>query len=346
MINQTSNLSIYFFSGLLLVSIILVGLLFYPYLNVFVLSLVLAVFFRPMYRKIEGFFGGKKAIAAVISTIIAFAILLGPVAFVATRIFSEAKNIYLSLASGGDIFSYFGASNFESWLRTAVPHLNIDIETYVRQIASWIMQNAGATITTATNVVFNTFLSMIVLYYCFKDGHRFRSLALRISPLPNRYDEEIISKLSQTVNSIIRGSLVIALIQGVLTGVGFSIFGVPNAVLWGSIAAVAALLPGIGTSIVSIPAIIYLFVSGNIPQGIGLLIWAGTAVGLIDNVLGPKLMGSGAKIHPVLILISVLGGLRFFGAVGFLAGPLIISLLSSLFHIYSAWTKHEKSLSV
>ena len=340
MMNQQNPLAIYFFGGLLLTSLILVGFIFYPYINVFIVSLVLAIMFRPMYRRLRDWLGGNSSLSAIISTLIAFAVLLGPVAFVGTQIFNEARDLYISLARGGDIFNNFGIRNLEANIRSIAPHLDVDLQTYAKQVVGWIVQNAGATISTATNLVFATFLSVIVLYYLFKEGHRFRGLILRFSPLPNHYDEEIINKLNQTVNSIIRGSLVVALIQGTLTGVGFAIFGVPNPVLWGSIAAVAALLPGVGTSLVAIPAIIFLFVSGSTPQAIGLLIWAGTAVGLIDNLLGPKLIGARARIHPVLILISVLGGLRLFGPVGFLAGPLAVSFLLALLHIYGQWTRH------
>ncbi len=346
MTNQQNPLASYFFGVLLLAVVIMVGLIFYPYLNVFIVCLVLSVMFRPMFLKLRTAFGGRSALAAIISTIIAFAVLLGPVAFIGTKIFAEAKDLYVSLARGGDIFDNFGIRNLEAQIRSFAPHLNIDLQTYVRQGLGWIVQNAGATITTASNVVLGTFLSVIILYYIFKDGHRFRGILLRLSPLPNHYDEEIISRLSQTVNSIIRGSLVVAIIQGVLTGVGFAIFGVPNAVLWGSIAAVAALIPAVGTSLVAIPAIIFLFVSGSTPQAIGLLIWAGTAVGLVDNLLGPKLIGSKARIHPVLILISVLGGIQFFGPIGFLAGPLAVSLLLALFHIYGQWMKQFKQEQV
>jgi len=339
MLNQQNPLASYFFGILLLGVVVLVGFIFYPYLNVFIVSLVLAVMFRPMYAKLREMLGGRGVLAAIISTIIAFAVLLGPVAFIGTRIFTEAKTLYISLARGGDIFDSFGVRNLEANIRAIAPHLNVDLQTYIRQAIGWIVQNAGATISTASNVVLGTFLSIIILYYFFKDGHRLRGMLLRLSPLPNHYDEEIITRLSQTVNSIIRGSLVVAIIQGILTGVGFAIFGVPNAVLWGSIAAVAALIPAVGTSLVAIPAIIFLFVSGSIPQAIGLLIWSGTAVGLIDNLLGPKLIGSKARIHPVLILISVLGGIQFFGPIGFLAGPLAVSLLLSLFHIYSEWMR-------
>jgi len=114
-------------------------------------------------------------------------------------------------------------------------------------------------------------------------------------------------------------------------------------VLWGSVTAIAALIPGVGTSLVLIPAILFLFISGRFFPGFGLLIWGAGAVGLVDNFLGPKLVGRGMRMHPFIILLSVLGGIGFFGPVGFLLGPLTISLFFAFFEIYSSIKPPEKN---
>jgi predicted PurR-regulated permease PerM len=140
--------------------------------------------------------------------------------------------------------------------------------------------------------------------------------------------------MEQAVYSIFAGSIIVALVQGILTGIGFTIFGVPNPALWGSIASVAALIPGVGTALVVVPGILYLFFTGSTGYAIGLLVWGILAVSLIDNFLGPILVNRGVKIHPFLILLSVLGGLIFFGPVGFLLGPIILAFLFALLDIY------------
>ena len=175
---------------------------------------------------------------------------------------------------------------------------------------------------------------LISLFYFLRDGKSFTQYLKILSPLSDRQDEKILSRLFVAVNSVIKGALSIALIQGFLTGIGFWIFGVPNPVLWGSTAAIAALVPNIGTALVLVPAIGFLYLNGEVAQAIGLGIWSITAVGLIDNILGPYLINRGVKIHPLLILLSVIGGLGLFGPVGFLLGPLIISLLFALIDIH------------
>jgi predicted PurR-regulated permease PerM len=104
--------------------------------------------------------------------------------------------------------------------------------------------------------------------------------------------------------------------------------------LWGSFAVVAALIPGFGTALVIVPGVIYLFFASTTLHAIGLLIWGILGVGLIDNYLGPLLVNRGVHIHPFLILLSVMGGLVFFGPIGFIAGPLLVALLFALLEIY------------
>jgi predicted PurR-regulated permease PerM len=105
--------------------------------------------------------------------------------------------------------------------------------------------------------------------------------------------------------------------------------------LWGSITVIAALIPNVGTAVIMAPAIAYLAITGDNVAAIGLAIWAATAVGLVDNLLGPALIGKGASVHPLLILLSVLGGLSVFGTFGFIFGPLAMSLFLALLQIYT-----------
>ena len=128
--------------------------------------------------------------------------------------------------------------------------------------------------------------------------------------------------------------MIIAVIQGASTSIGLAIFGVPNAIIWGMVAAVASLIPGLGTSLIILPAILYLFLNEQTMQAAGLIIWGMTAVGLIDNFLGPKIVGRGMKLHPLLVILAVLGGFAFFGPIGFILGPLTLGMFLALFDIY------------
>ena len=172
------------------------------------------------------------------------------------------------------------------------------------------------------------------MFYFLKDGAKWQRAVIVLSPLSDQDDEKIIGRLRQAVNSVIKGSLFIALVQGVMMGIGLWLFGIPNSALWGIVAAVTSLLPTIGTAVVSVPAIVFLFISGNISSAIGLAIWAALMVGMVDNLLYPFIVGEKINIPPLLILFAVLGGLSLLGPVGILVGPLSVSLLYTLISIY------------
>jgi predicted PurR-regulated permease PerM len=140
--------------------------------------------------------------------------------------------------------------------------------------------------------------------------------------------------LKDSINRIFRGTFVIAIVQGVLSWIGLSIFGIPSPALWGVVAGLASLVPTLGTSIVFIPAILFLFFSGMQLQALGLLIWAALLVGMIDNVLAPYLISKREEVPPLFILFAILGGISVMGGIGIVIGPLVLSLLYTLVSIY------------
>ncbi len=329
----TNKLASYFFVILLSISFVMVVFIFAPYLSVFVLSLVLGIIFRPIHNKIHKYLN-NAGFASIVSTIIVLLIILGPVAFIITQLFKEASSLSYAIQNNTyDLSSSISA--IQSKLQHYFPYLNIDVKYYVDGLLNWIVQNAGTAFTSAAQIVMNLLLSGIGLYYWFKDGDRLKDTMMKLSPMPAVDNQNILDKLSGSVHSIISGTLVVAVVQGILAGIGFTIFGIPNAVIWGTITALSALIPGVGTSLILLPAVAYLFIIGENGQAIGLLIWAMFAVGLVDNFLGPKLMSRGNQIHPFFILISVLGGIKLLGPVGFLAGPLALTLFFSLLDIYA-----------
>jgi predicted PurR-regulated permease PerM len=133
---------------------------------------------------------------------------------------------------------------------------------------------------------------------------------------------------------VVKGSFLTALVQGVIATIGFFIFGVPVPLLWGLFTVLAALVPTIGTALSLVPAVIYLLVTGETGNAIGLAIWGAVAVGLVDNFVGPKIVGSRTQLHPVLVLLSVLGGIQVFGLLGFLIGPIVMAIFVALIDMY------------
>jgi predicted PurR-regulated permease PerM len=310
--------------------------IFFPYASVLALAAILAFLLHPLYERLTRLLFGAKPLAAIGTIICAACMILLPLGIVGTQVVSESRDMYAALSENRNV--YFQQLNdlVEAYVRPFAPSLEIDLHQTVQQVVGWVFRNLGTVFSGTLEAVFGIVLGSVALYYFLIDGRSFVQSFMRLSPLSDSHDKQILDRLGQAVTSVMRGSLSVALIQGLLTGIGFTLFGVPNAALWGSLAAICALIPGVGTSLILIPGILFLFATNHPSSAVGLMIWGGLAVGLIDNLLGPYLVGRGAKLHPLLILFSVIGGVSLFGAFGFLFGPLVISLLVALLDIYQS----------
>lgn len=334
----------------LLVSIVLAFFIFKPFLYAIILAIVVAIVFDPVHKKILNATRNTKALSALLSTVVVLILLVVPISFLGVQIIQESSQLYST------IINEDGADNLTRNLNSILLNLfafspvpiefSLDVNHYVRQGLEWLLQNLAPLFASFAQIVMSIFIFLIALYYMFKDGHRLKDAIISLSPLSNAYEKTIFDKLALAVNSVIKGSLAVALVQGALTATGLFLFGVPNPILWGTVAAVTALIPGIGTAIVILPAVLYLFLNGEMFAATGLLIWGLTAVGLIDNFLAPKLIERGIRLHSFLVMLSILGGLIFFGPIGFLLGPLVLSTLFVLLEIYSDINKtHAKQQS-
>ena len=323
-----------------------VTVLFYliaaPYASAIFLALITAVLFKTLNERILRRLGGRKNIASLFSVLIVLAIIFIPLGVIGRSLIKESAALYSEVQSKDSGAYSLGpaVSRIESFIESKGfgGDLNLkkffNIGPYAERVLIWLSSNLTSFFSSVLRLTLSAFLYILCLFYLFRDGRSLAKNILAWSPLFDVHDTLILSKISTTVVSVLRGQLMIGLIQGFLTGIGFWIFGVPHPVIWGSVAAVASLVPAIGTSLVNAPAVIYLFLTGDMFSAFGLLAWAVLAVGLVDNLLGPYLINRGVKIHPFLVLISVLGGISFFGPVGFIAGPVVLSLLFALLELY------------
>lgn len=327
----------YFLLFGLVAAIIVIFLIIRPFLNPLILGAVFAFLFQPLYRKILRLLWKQQSIAALATMIIAVVLVMLPIMLLGFQIFKELNQLYQTVINGDkDIF----LTMIEDGINQArvflfIPdNFQINFSQYLQQGIDALMRNVGSIFSSFAKILLDFFVFLVAFYFLLKDGHKLKNYIIALSPLDDEDDEMIASRFKLAISSVVKGNLVIGIIQGALTGIGFTLFGVPNAVLWGSVAAIAAVLPGIGTTLVLAPAIIFLFITGNIFGSAGLLVWGMTAVGLIDNFLGPILVGKGMQMHPLLVFIAIIGGIAFFGPLGFLLGPLVMSPCLTIIEIY------------
>ncbi|MCL5733424.1 MAG: AI-2E family transporter, partial [Patescibacteria group bacterium] len=224
--------------------------------------------------------------------------------------------------------------NIQRHIQKFIPNFYFDLNGYTKEITSWIIQNIGVILSGLTSAFFTFFLSLFAFYYLLKDGGLLKRSLIEVIPLRQKEAEEIFNKLHLMAGSVIRGSLIMSIIQGIILGFGFFIFGISQPVLWGAVGVIVALIPIVGTLLVAVPAAAYLLLFGHFFPAIGIILWTIIVGGGTDNLLRPNIIKRKANIHPFLILLSVLGGLFVYGPMGFLLGPLILSLLFALLSIY------------
>lgn len=333
---------LYFFFALFIGVCAIALLVLLPYLSSFVIASAFAVVFAPLYQKVLLQIK-NRSLASLSSLLIIMALFLVPILFLGTLIAREAVHLYATLQDNRVTDLQRIIMDVQETLESYVPASwgTVNLAQPFQDALAWVVANISTVFTGILQGILSLALSLFMLYYLFKDGHRLREFVVSHSPLPDTYDNKILERIENAVNSVLRGSLTIALIQGILTGLGFGIFGVPSAPLWGGVAIIAALIPTFGTALIIIPGVLYLLSTGDSGSAIGLAIWGAIAVGMIDNFLGPKLIGARTHMHPLLTLLSVLGGLSFFGPIGFLLGPLVFSIFFAMLDIYVAISKGE-----
>jgi predicted PurR-regulated permease PerM len=327
----TNRSASYFPAGILLLSAVLVGLVFLPELNAIILGISVAILFQPWYAGLKRTLNDRNGIAAAIIVILAVAIILVPLIFFALQMVIEARGLYTQISSGGVTPAIaWSRSTLNQWL----PGFNIDLAPYIQQVLGILISDIGPIFSGVLAAIGTLFLSFFALFYFLKDGSRLREAIVTHGPLPAAHAEEILTRLHARAASVIRGSLMVSLLYGLLTGIGFFIFGLPSAILWGAVTMIASFIPGVGVLLIVVPGIVILYLGGNVIGAIGLTAWLFVMSTSIEAYLRPRLLGGKEKIHPMLMLFAVLGGLSFFGPIGLLLGPLALSLLITLLESY------------
>ncbi len=325
----------YVFTGLLLAGAVLTVLVLWPFAKVIILSIALSAVLFPLYRVLNKYL--KVPWVASLFTVIIFIIALCiPLFIVGTLVYNQSQGVATWVADHGGLDNITRV--FNRSIERVFPGGSINIQESVATVAGSVSAAVGNAFTATLTTIFSFLLVVLAMFYFLKDGVHWKETLLHFSPLSDQSGEKILTKLNAAVNGIMKGYLLIALVQGVLMGVGLWIFGVPNAALFGVLAGIASLVPTIGTALVAIPALLFLIIIGKTGAAVGFGIWALALVGGIDNLLNPYLVGKKIEIHPLLVLFSVLGGIALMGPLGILIGPLIISFMYALVSVYKTET--------
>jgi predicted PurR-regulated permease PerM len=183
-----------------------------------------------------------------------------------------------------------------------------------------------------THFAFNFALMLFVLFFVLRDHDKMVSYIRHALPLSRSQEDILFKEIVDVSKSALLGSLLTAVTQGVVGGIGLALAGIPG-LFWGAIMAFASLIPFVGTALIWVPAALYLFFTGDTTWGIFMVFWGAVVVGSIDNFLRPLFM-QGASMNTVVVFFSLIGGLQMFGLMGLIYGPLIFAIALVFFRLY------------
>jgi len=344
--NQEKSGKIFFFLILGLFSV----LTFYvlePYISIAILALILVYLFSPLYDWFYKLFRRSAGLASLCSSSVVFLFFLLPI-------------IFLLIISANQALEFFRSA--ETFLRTGdeglkklvaiinsiddkLPFIDVDfkiqniqdlINTYGREVGFYISNKILDVVTNLGLVLTNGFIFFLVLVYLFPEKDKITKRILKFSPLPDKVDMLFWGKLPQTAKSMFKGTVIVAVVQGVLGGFYFYLIGIPAPVFWALIMTFLSFIP-VGSGVIWGPAGIFFLLSGKIWQGAFVLLWGALVINSMDNILRPRLVSKETHMHPVLTFLSILGGLRLFGFFGLLYGPLIMVLFLTALEIYQEY---------
>ena len=342
----------YIFILLLVFILVLSYQVIKPFLTALLTSCVLAYIFYPLYESLNKKLKRKNLSAFIISILIIILLAI-PIIFLFTSISKESQFVYIrakQIFTTGDVFRLGCAPEatgsvctISNWFGDFVgqPNIRYHLEESIQKITTSVAQSASRFIFSIPAIILNIFVTFFTTFYLFRDGKKLVERIKRVLPLNHHYRKHIFHRLDEITYAIIYGSLLIAAVQGVVGSVGFYFFGVPSPIMWGILMAVTALLPFIGTALVWLPVSLVIILQGittSTPsttlKGIGLLLYGALVISTIDNFLRPYIVGKKGGVHPVLVLLGVLGGIAFFGFIGFVIGPLVLAVFLILLEIY------------
>lgn len=331
---ETKRLELIIFSGLFIGLSILTFFVFQPFLRILVLAGVLSVLFQPLYEKMVKIFHGGKSFVACLLVIIALVFIIIPILFFGLQIFGQAQNFFSLTQIGQGQYMQVLQQNINVLVRHVVPDFSFNISDYTDKVLMFLSGNLGALISQTAFIFFQTFFLLFAFFFLLRDGKNMLNSFVSLSPFEKNQNKEIINSVYQTITSVIRGTLFVGLIRFVLLAIAFYILGIPNALLWASIGGIIGAVPGLGTPFVVIPASLYLLLYGNIFLSIGMIFFGAILVFFIDNLLSTYFFGKGLDVPSIFVLFSILGGIIFFGPLGFIFGPIVLSLFISTIDMY------------
>lgn len=307
-----------------------------PFLTYVLFSIILTIVAYPLYERLKSKL--KLApLSAIIVILLIILVIIVPSVYLTATVFVQTRDIITNIGSAEFTNLRTVESNLERFFGT-----DLDFAETVRvwvlelssTIRSFVIGNIIAFTRTVVNFLAGIVLMFFIMFYLFVDGKVMVDQIKKRFPIEDKYKDHLFDRAYKTVQGLFLGLFATAVLQGVLGGIGYLLFGMSNVILLGFLTGVLALIPFLGPPAVYIPAAIILVVQGHPFSGIGLVLYGFLVISNIDNFIRPWIVRFRVKVHPLYVILGVVGGVTFLGLPGIVVGPLILTLLQEVLEVY------------
>ena len=328
------------------VSLYLSYLILLPFIDTVILAIILASFFNPLQIYLERRLKGRKNLAAlIIVLIITFVIAIPVFVFTSTMVAQGLDTVNKTnewiragklqqLVQDPRINEYLARYQERfSFLQISKVDIANDLLYLSRDLGQFLLGKVAAILGNMASLVAQFFIMIFIAFYLVRDGGEMVQTIRYYIPLRAEQEDRIINGIRVVTKSVLLGTFITAVCQGLVGGVAFAILDLPG-LFWGTITALASLIPLVGVYLVWVPIALYLLLLGETKSVVFLAIWSIVASGIIDNFVRPLLVKGKSKMSPFYIFLAILGGVQYFGLKGILYGPLILSFAMIMLFIY------------
>jgi predicted PurR-regulated permease PerM len=316
----------------------------WPFYGAVFWGTVLAIVFRPLHRRFLWNLRERPNLAALTTLTVIVLIVILPSTLIAGMLLQEGFGVYQRIQSGELSFTRYSQQVFAAlpaWITDILDRFGLTSLGEVQQrlsagLTKGIQFFAGQALNFGQNTLeflVSFFIMLYLLFFLLRDGDALSRRMKAAIPLHDEQQRNLLGKFTGVIRATVKGTIVVAVVQGVLGGLIFWFLGIRSPVLWGTVMGFLSLLPAVGTALVWLPVAIYFLVAGQIWQGVLLIAYGVLVIGLVDNLLRPILVGKQTKIPDYVVLISTLGGMSIFGFNGFVIGPMIAAMFMAVWDI-------------
>jgi predicted PurR-regulated permease PerM len=330
----------------LIVLVLFISAVFLTMIKSFLMAILLAGIFsalaHPFYRRIAKWLGGRKMAASAITILIMILIVLLPLSGLLGIVTSQAIKVGQSVTpwvhkelSSPDAFAqWVGRLPFYESIAPYREMIFQKAGELVGMISGFLIGSLQAATLGTVNFIFLLFVLLYTMFYFLAEGEKLLEKILYYMPLEDADERRLLRRFTSVTRATLKGTALIGITQGGLSGIAFAAVGIPSAVFWGTVMTVLSIIPGIGTALIWAPAAILLAARGSWGKAIALVLFCGLVVGSLDNLLRPRLVGKDTEMHDLMILFSTMGGILMFGIIGFIIGPIVAALFVTVWDMY------------